>query len=640
MSIVAGITVSQRHTAGLAGGAAPLPATRLAAAPRRRRSGLRVAASVQVAPSTTTAAPSYTTVDLPPLAKDFIPASAGLPDAAFDAPRKADAIVLAPQGVQPGASVPAVLFCHGFSQPPTNYLSTLKLFAEQGWLVIAPTTSILDIAFSSVETTGGWRAKPPAKLQTALILDTLRSAQYLYRQQQEYKISNVLVCGHSMGGAGAIVAASKLKDLVTGVGVMAPAVKQTVKTEVNPGLSMGNKQTSAAAIGFFRDDYPNVAPLHILGGTRDMIVPEKEVQGLYDAAYAGDQSGDLMLYWLPGSHIGFEDDVNLEVNIGLPQRILFGIINFLLYRLEITKLITGDFSEQRQAAQAVLLDAFKGALAGEGTDGIVERETVKVAPKPGSVQLEELAAGAQENGADAPWVLPTALLLGYSALHAASLSEGAGLLSSYGSDLSQFSALGLGAATFIAAGLVYENAILAAGRFITAEGTKNLDLLDALNDPRFFFHSAAPLLCLTGLDLGQRLGVGWASNPWVEGGVAAACAVVVALSTLRNTLLLQTRPTWSAGILHFTFNDAGFDFTRIIPVALTTLLLTALGVSATLQDASNWAFAAGPAACLALSAGLIPRSVAPMILTGNGGEALLIASLMATEAALLGQKFL
>lgn len=63
----------------------------------------------------------------------------------------------------------------------------------------------------------------------------------------------------------------------------------------------------------------------------------------------------------------------------------------------------------------------------------------------------------------APWVLPTALLLGYSALHAASLSEGAGLLSSYGSDLSQFSALGLGAATFIAAGLVYENAILAAG---------------------------------------------------------------------------------------------------------------------------------------------------------------------------------
>lgn len=173
--------------------------------------------------------------------------------------------------------------------------------------------------------------------------------------------------------------------------------------------------------------------------------------------------------------------------------------------------------------------------AGEGTDAIVERAAVKVAPRPGGAELEELAAGAEENGADgereggreaergdgepvhpekpaagvpdgrvvslersvpllqveqpvvwlgsacpppprlhsvrpchrpsgaAPWVVPTALLLGYSALHAASLSEGAGLLSGFGSELSQYSTLGLGVATFIAAGLVYENAILAAG---------------------------------------------------------------------------------------------------------------------------------------------------------------------------------
>lgn len=65
---------------------------------------------------------------------------------------------------------------------------------------------------------------------------------------------------------------------------------------------------------------------------------------------------------------------------------------------------------------------------------------------------------------------------------------------------------------------------------------------------------------------------------------------------------------------------AGLDFTRIIPVVVTTVLLTALGVSAALQDPSQWAFAAGPAACLALSAGIIPRSVAPMILTGNAGR--------------------
>ncbi len=31
---------------------------------------------------------------------------------------------------------------------------------------------------------------------------------------------------------------------------------------------MGNKQGAAAAVDFFREDYPTVAPLHILGGTK------------------------------------------------------------------------------------------------------------------------------------------------------------------------------------------------------------------------------------------------------------------------------------------------------------------------------------------------------------------------------------
>ncbi len=57
-----------------------------------------------------------------------------------------------------------------------------------------------------------------------------------------------------------------VQGIVKGVGVMAPAVKQTMKTEVNPGLSMGDKQGAAAAIDFFKVDYPTQAPLHILGG--------------------------------------------------------------------------------------------------------------------------------------------------------------------------------------------------------------------------------------------------------------------------------------------------------------------------------------------------------------------------------------
>jgi hypothetical protein len=102
--------------------------------------------------------------------------------------------------------------------------------------------------------------------------------------------------------------------------------------------------------------------------------------------------------------------------------------------------------------------------------------------------------------------------------------------------------------------------------------------------------------------------------------------------------LTLCRPTWSLGIYHCTYNDPGFDFTRVIPVAAVTLLLTALCVSATLDDPSQWAFAAGPAICLALSAGLIPKKVAPLIITGNAGEAFMLLSLLITQAGLLGKQ--
>lgn len=69
---------------------------------------------------------------------------------------------------------------------------------------------------------------------------------------------------------------------MTGVGVMAPAVKQTVKTEVNPGLSMGSPQGEAAAIDFFHADFPPTAPLTILGGTRVRgPAPEGGAGGVY-----------------------------------------------------------------------------------------------------------------------------------------------------------------------------------------------------------------------------------------------------------------------------------------------------------------------------------------------------------------------
>lgn len=110
--------------------------------------------------------------------------------------------------------------------------------------------------------------------------------------------------------------------------------------------------------------------------------------------------------------------------------------------------------------------------------------------------------------------------------------------------------------------------------------------------------------------------------------------VTVVLSLVQNTLLLHTEPRWQNGILHYTYTPKPFDFVRIVPVAATTVFLTVLGVAAVKQNASLWPFPAGAAACFALSAGLIPKKIAPMILTGNLGEVLLLGGLVLAELSL------
>jgi hypothetical protein len=123
---------------------------------------------------------------------------------------------------------------------------------------------------------------------------------------------------------------------------MAPAVKQTLETAVNsaPGLHMGDAQGRADAVAFFGDDYPAASPLHVLGAEDDLIVRKREVSNLFSAALAGDAAGELQLYWLPGSHIGFMDGFQPEFDVPEPlntlvAKPLFILVNVLLYRLEV-----------------------------------------------------------------------------------------------------------------------------------------------------------------------------------------------------------------------------------------------------------------------------------------------------------------
>lgn len=97
----------------------------------------------------------------------------------------------------------------------------------------------------------------------------------------------------------------------------------------------------------------------------------------------------------------------------------------------------------------------------------------------------------------APWVLPTTLLLSYAGAHAFTLSSALGLLGSpAAAGLAPLSAAGIAIVATIAAGLVYENVILASGvlyglqrlAFVQCTWTASSHRLGftVLNQPHYF----------------------------------------------------------------------------------------------------------------------------------------------------------
>ena len=49
-----------------------------------------------------------------------------------------------------------------------------------------------------------------------------------------------------------------------------------------------------------------------------------------------------------------------------------------------------------------------------------------------------------------------------------------------------------------------------------------MEVLDRLNDPRFLFHSLAPLLSISGINVASRAGVAWATYLPFVGEVCSA----------------------------------------------------------------------------------------------------------------------
>lgn len=266
--------------------------------------------------------------------------SAQLPSLNVETDRNAEAVLYAPVSIleelKGTLSLPTVVFLHGFSQRPKNYGSTLQMLAANGFVVIAPRVWLLDIAFAEVEGSslpGKRRASLPAKLQTALLIDALRCVTIA---RDSLGAQKVVLLGHSMGGAMALVAARALKidDVpVDSVITLAPAVGPTVHTPVNPLLALDDKEVGSKGLQQFCETYGDV-PTLIIHGDRDAVVPAKDVDATFNnlANHRIPQALTLLGRIAQSSHVGFEDSLNVDLPIlKMLDVLIFKIIDFFVF---------------------------------------------------------------------------------------------------------------------------------------------------------------------------------------------------------------------------------------------------------------------------------------------------------------------
>ncbi|MEM1502954.1 hypothetical protein RG959_05975 [Domibacillus sp. 8LH] len=100
----------------------------------------------------------------------------------------------------------------------------------------------------------------------------------------------------------------------------------------------------------------------------------------------------------------------------------------------------------------------------------------------------------------------------------------------------------------VIAGLVYDNSIIAAGRFI-GEGAA----LEALNAARFWLHALfTPLLVLYAWMTLKQTGISWAQTAWIRLTAIVLTIALVLLELLTEVRGLSLQPRWEYGTLSYT----------------------------------------------------------------------------------------
>ncbi|GAA1532914.1 dienelactone hydrolase [Actinomadura kijaniata] len=176
---------------------------------------------------------------------------------------------------------PVVSFGHGFVQSVTTYSSTTSHLASWGLIVVAPKSQ-----GGLFPSHSAFALDLNAALSWAVAQDTTAGS----RLAGHVRTDRLALSGHSMGGGASILAAAQ-NPAVTTVANLAAA-------ETNPSA------VSAAA--------RVAAPMQLVGGTNDTIVPLSNQQNMYNAKPAPKQLRAIV----GGFHCGFIDSSGFGCDSG------------------------------------------------------------------------------------------------------------------------------------------------------------------------------------------------------------------------------------------------------------------------------------------------------------------------------------
>ncbi|MDW8325275.1 MAG: hypothetical protein RMK99_01810 [Anaerolineales bacterium] len=185
--------------------------------------------------------------------------------------------------------------------------------------------------------------------------------------------------------------------------------------------------------------------------------------------------------------------------------------------------------------------------------------------------------------------------------------------------------------------LPYDNAIIAAGRFI-GEG----DLLRNLNWPRFAAHGLlTPLWIIAAGSLARMAGLGWAKNKWVMSAFCILATGLIVLLDVPKLLGLQLHPACFADTLRYAESVSAGQLcspTQAVvpssgpPIAAIAAILALLGVSVPIWRRTKWPWLFVGSVVMFLAAAAPASVVGPGV--SSIGEVVLGAALLATAQRL------